>query len=304
MARQLPTLIAAPFTPMTSDGAVDLDVIDQQAALLRRNGVAGAFVCGTTGESMSLTVEERMEVARRWVEGAPDGFRVVVHVGHTSLPAAKRLCAHAGEIGARGTGAMGPCFFRPRDVGALAAFCAEVASAAPELPFYYYHIPAMTGVDVRMVEFLEAAAGSIPNLAGVKYAHEDLADFALCCGFDGGRFDMLFGRDEMLLAGLATGAKGAVGSTYNYAAPLYLEILDAFDRGDLEKARALQRRAAEIVRVLLRYGGGPAPGKAIMKLAGLDCGPCRLPLVPVEGERLAALEADLRKIGFFDHCCR
>ena len=296
-------IIAAPFTPMTLDDRVDLNVIERQAELLHRNGVSGGFVCGTTGEGVSLTMEERTSVARRWVESAPDGFEVIVHVGHTSLPASKELARHASEIGARGTGAMGPCFFRPRDVDVLVDYCAEVAGASPGLPFYYYHMPAMTGVNVRMLEFLRAAAGRIPNLAGVKFTHEDLADFTLCCALEGGRFDMLFGRDEILLAGLAMGAKGAVGSTYNYAAPLYLKIWDAFERGDLDEACTLQRRAAETVRVMLNYGGGPGAGKAIMKLAGLDCGPCRLPLVPVDAEAEKALEADLREIGFFEYCC-
>src|SRR3954469_8189210 len=120
---------------------------------------------------------------------------------------------------------MAPFFFRPGTVQELVDFMAQVAAAAPALPFYYYHIPSMTGVHIPAAEFLRAAADRIPNLAGVKFTFENLMDYAECVRFSGGRFDVLFGRDEMLLAGLSLGAHGAIGSTYNFAAPVYHRII-------------------------------------------------------------------------------
>jgi N-acetylneuraminate lyase len=149
--------------------------------------------------------------------------------------------------------------------------------AAPKLPFYYYHLPAMSGAHFLMIDFLRAAAGKIPTLAGIKFTNENLMDYAQCLDFEGGLFDMLFGRDEILLAGLALGARGAVGSTYNYAAGVSHRILSAFGAGNLAQARLWQARSREIVDVMIRCGGQPA-GKAMMKLAGIDCGPCRRPL--------------------------
>ncbi len=110
---------------------------------------------------------------------------------------------------------------------------------------------------------------------------------------------MLFGSDEMLLSGLCGGAHGAVGSTYNFAAPLYHKIIHAFEGGDLTEARRLQGLSVKMLRHLFDYGGHPA-FKAMMKFIGLDCGPSRLPLVTLRSDQLATLESEMEALGFFD----
>jgi len=298
-------LIAAPFTPMHPDGGINLDLIKKQADFLRNDGVTGVFVCGTTGESMLLTVEERMAIAERWVAAVPDDFKVLVHVGHISLEVSESLLAHAQEIGAWGTGAMAPSFFKPQTLEDLVMYCEELADAAPEIPFYYYHIPEMTGVDFPMVDFLETAKDRIPNLAGVKFTSEDLMDYELCRMVDGGRFDMLFGRDEFLICALALGARGAIGSTYNFAAPLYVQLMEAFDRCDFQKARYLQRLSMQLIRLLRKVPGSfNAAQKAVLKMRGVDCGRVRLPLRDIPPEEYGRLEEELEKLGFFDYCPR
>ncbi len=296
-------LVPAPHTPMRPDGSVNPDMIDKQAELLVRNGVSGVFVCGTTGEGMSLTVSERCEIAERWQAVAGNDLHVIVHVGHLCLADSGALAAHAQKIGAYGIGAIGPCFFRPGSVEELVASCAEVAAAAPELPAYYYHIPSMTGILFPMVDFLNVAAEEIPNLGGVKYTHEDLMDFGRCLRLDGGRFNMLFGRDEILLSALSLGARGAVGSTYNYAAPLYHRIISAYDASDMESAQADQARAMEMVDILQRFRGLVA-GKAIMSMIGVDCGGVRLPLRNLSKAEYEAIHAELDGIGFFEYCSK
>ena len=294
--------IAACHTPMDSAGDVRLDPIEAQAEFLARNGVAGVFVNGTTGEGVSLTVPERMAVVERWAAVAPEGFRVIVHVGHLCLRDSRALAAHAQKVGAWGIGSMPPVFFRPRTVEELVDCCAEVASAAPGLPFYYYHIPAMTGVRFRMAGFLARAGERIPNARGLKFTDEDLMDYAECLAVDGGRFDCLFGRDEILLSALALGARGAIGSTFNFAAPLYRGIVEAFDAGDLGTARRLQARSVAMIRAVLRHGAGVAGFKAVMAMVGLDLGPPRLPVCPLTEEQQAALRRELEEIGFFEWC--
>lgn len=289
-------LIAAPFTPLQRDGAVDPERIEALADGLVRDAVWGAFVCGTTGEGPSLSTTERMLVAERWAAVTRDRLRLFVHVGHTSVADARGLAAHAQRIGADAIGCLAPYFFRPRSAEELADFCGTVAAAAPGLPFYYYHLPSLTGVAFPMADFLPIAARRIPTLAGIKYTHEDVADFAACVAFDGGRFEMLFGRDELLLAGLDAGASGAIGSTYNYMAPIFRSLVAAWAAGDRALAETLQRRATGIIEVMIRHGGLPA-GKRIMGLAGLDCGPVRPPLVDLEAAAIARLRADLLAAG-------
>ncbi len=161
----------------------------------------------------------------------------------------------------------------------------------------------MSGVHVPVADFLKEADGKIPNLAGIKFTHEDLMDYANARAFAGGKYAMLFGRDEILLAGLGFGAAGAVGSTYNFAAPLYLSLMRAFAAGDLETARREQARAREFIGVLHRRGGLIA-GKAAMGLIGVDCGPARLPLRSLSAAETGQLRAELEAVGFFEYASK
>lgn len=300
---RLTGLLAAPHPPFGADGELDLDRVEMQAAALADDGVSGAFVCGTSGEFSSLTTDERMRVAQRWVDVAGKRLKVVVHVGGTCLAESRALAAHAAKIGAVAIGAMSPYFFRPSKPADLAAYLAKIASAAPALPFYYYHIPVLTFVDLSVGEVLAAAAPLAPNLRGAKFTGADLMDFAQCVQLDGGRFDILLGRDETLLAGLAMGARGAVGTTYNYAAPLYLEIIRAFEAGDLAAARTAQAKSMAFIGVMKRYGG-LAASKPIMKMLGLDCGPARPPLPVLSPQQCRDLQRDLEQVGFFEHATK
>lgn len=142
------------------------------------------------------------------------------------------------------------------------------------MPFYYYHIPLLTGVRFSMPEFLRQEGPAIPTLAGLKFTHEALDDLQRCLEAEGGRFNCLFGRDEMLLAALALGAGGGVGATYNFAGPLYCRVHNAFNAGNLSEARREQYRAARMIAVIRRYGE-LAAGKAILRMIGPD--PVRLP---------------------------
>lgn len=294
-------LIAAPFSPMQDDGSLNLDIIERFARFLHANNLAGAFICGTTGESMSLTIEERRQLAERWVSAAPSGLRVIVHVGSNSLAECRALAAHAAQIGADSIACMAPFFFKTRGVAELVEWCAQVAAAAPGLPFYYYHIPSMTGVSLVVSEFLAAASGRIPTLAGVKYTFEDLEDFERCVQFDHGRYDVLFGRDELLSTALARGARGAVGSTYNFAAPLYRRVIEAFERGDKSTSEALQARAVQMIEACVRSGAHPiAAFKSLMRGLGVDCGPTRLPLTDITPAQASALQEKLAAIGELD----
>lgn len=290
------SLIAAPFTPFRDDGAVDGRTIGILAEHLVSTGVDGAFVCGTTGEGPSLTTRERMVVAERWMDVAGP-LRVLVHVGHASVEESRELAAHAARIGAAGIGCFAPFFFRPGSIRSLVETMASVATAAPTTPFFYYHIPSMTGVDLPMRDFLAAAAAHIPSLAGIKYTHDDLDDFEACLRHAAGRFEMLFGRDEILLDAVDRGATAAIGSTYNFMASRYRAMLAAHGRGDSSAARDEQDAAARVIDVMLRHGGLPA-GKSMMAMAGVDCGPVRLPLESLDAEARTSLRADLAGVGF------
>ena len=272
-------LIAAPFTPMYENGTINLSIIPEYYQLLKLNGVIGAFINGSTGEGPSLTTSEKKMVMAAWADctkGDPD-FKVMSLVGGTSVEDARDLAAYAAEMGLYGISITAPYYFKPQDLNMLVQMCIAVAEAAPDIAFYYYHIPVLTGVHFPMLSFLKQIHGKLSNFAGIKYTHEDFMDFQACLDFENGRYDMLWGRDENYLPALAIGVKGVVGSTYNYAAPLYQAIKKAWDDNDMHMAKNLQLKSIQMIQLLGKYGG-IATGKAYMKVIGLDCGSFRLPV--------------------------
>ncbi len=280
-------LTAAPFTPFKTDGSVDYDKIPSYAKHLYDTGITGAFVNGTTGEGPSLTSVERKKLAEKWMASAPENLRIIIHVGHASVEEARDLAAHAETLKPAAIAAFAPFFFKPASAEALVRTIAHIADAAPATPFYYYQIPSMTGVSISCFDFLTTAADRIPTLRGIKYTHEDLMDYLACLNFHDGKYDVVFGRDESLAAALAIGAKGAIGSTYNYLAPIFIKLLAAHESGDAA-ALACQSEANDIIQLMIHQGGLPA-AKAIMSLIGHDLGPVRLPLTSLDSAKTAAL---------------
>lgn len=291
--QRLTGLIAAPVTPFHDDGSIAPEVVPAYAERLVQDGVAGVFVNGTTGESLSLAKDERLAMAEAWVAAASGTpLRVVVHAGCESLADARELAAHAQRIGAAAVGAMPPVFFRAAGPDALADAMAEVAGGCPDLPFYYYHMPSMTAQEAPMRLFLPKLRERAANTAGAKFTFENVMDYALA--LDAG-FDVLFGRDEMLLSALVMGARGAVGSTYNVMAPLYNRLVAAFDAGDLDAARSLQ---LESMRAIDRMAGARGVPmilllKQLLTRRGVPCGPVRRPMPLPSPDAVAAAVASL-----------
>ncbi|WP_026768427.1 dihydrodipicolinate synthase family protein [Asinibacterium sp. OR53] len=297
--KHLSGLIAAPFTPMHADGSVNLSLIPTYYAFLKRNGVKGAFIVGSTGEGVSLSLEEKKAVIEAWgacTKGDMD-FKVMPLLGGTSLTDCMELARYARSTNMYAVAFTAPFYFKPANAKTLAECCAAIAQSVPDMPFYYYHIPVLTGVDIPMYNLLQEIHGNVPNFAGIKYTHEDFMDFQSCFNFSDRQYDMLWGRDENMLSALAVGATGAVGSTFNYAAPLYYELMGAFNDNDLEKARVLQQQSIDMIRLLGKYGG-IATGKAYMKLVGVDCGEFRLPVNNMSAEQFARFRTDVAALGF------
>ena len=271
--------------------------------MLKKNGLQGVFINGSSGEGYMLTEDERMKLAEAWVKAAPEGFKVIVHVGSTCVNSSRRLAEHAQTIGAFGIGAMATPFPKIGRIEELVKYCEEIASGAPNLPFYYYHIPAFNGAFLSMVELLKAVDGRIPNFAGIKYTYESLYEYNQCRLYANGKFDMLHGQDETILPCLAMGgAQGGIGGTTNYNGKCLTGILKAWEEGNIEEARQLQNFAQEVINVICHYRGNIVGGKRIMKLIGLDLGPNRTPFQNITDEEEKALKAELDAIDFFNKC--
>lgn len=290
-------LIAAAYTPFSADGSLCVSRVPELARWLAASGVDGVFIAGTTGESVSLSTTERMELAEAWAPAAREHrLALFVHVGASAIGDCRALARHAGGLRADAISAMAPSYFKPATCADLASFLGEIAASAPSTPFYYYDIPSLTGVTFRPSELLEKHVDRIPSLAGVKYTSADLVDFQRCVAAGGGRFTLLWGCDESLLAGLALGAHGAIGSTYNFAAPAARAVIDAFQRGDLVAARAAQLLVVRLVDAIARHRYLPA-SKTLMRLLGIDCGDVRSPLAPLSHDEVELLRSHCEAAG-------
>jgi N-acetylneuraminate lyase len=293
-------LTAATHTPFHADGSLNLDVIPLQSEHMLKNGIQTVFIGGSTGESHSLSLAERQALSQRWTEVTRNtSLRVVVHVGSNCLSDSKVLAAQAQQLGAAAISALAPSYFKPRSLDVLIDCMAEIANTATQTPFYFYDIPSMTNVHFSAWEFLSKAGSRIPSLAGVKFTNSDLMLFQLCLNADAGKWDVAFGSDEYLLAALALGAQGAVGSSYNFAAPIYHRVISAFGRGDFKAAREEQLRSVRLIQLLASFGYMGA-AKAVMEMLGVPVGPPRLPNTRLTGEQVSELRKSLEAMGFFE----
>ena len=278
-------LVTAVFSPFTAAGDLNFSVVPAQQAWLNATGVRWVFVTGTTGESLSLSVSERKRLTDAWIS---TGTNVIAHVGAESLVDARELATHAENAGAKAIGAMPPTFFKPATAAALASTIASICAAAPKLyaarpayhrsriacpkaclwmvhsvtiatspcagrPCYYYHIPSMTGVNIPMLEFVQAIEPLSPSFAGIKYTgmydYPGLMGAQRVLEYKGGKYEVLSGREEMMLEALSIGIRGHVGSQFNIAGDLFNKLIAKFDSDGLTpksmpSIRALQVRRA------------------------------------------------------------
>nr|XP_056701183.1 N-acetylneuraminate lyase [Euleptes europaea] len=298
--KKLQGLVAATVTPMTQNGEINLSVIGQYVDyLISEQGVKNVFVNGTTGEGLSLSVQERKWLAEEWVAKGKDKLdHVIIHVGALSLPESKELAKHAAEIGADGIAVIAPFFFKQVNKDGLVAFLHDVAAEAPDVPFYYYHIPPLTGIEICVEKLLDGMMEQIPTFQGVKFSCTDLFDFGRSIKKnDQGQLVLLYGVDEQLLSALAMGADGAVGSTYNYLGRANNLLLEAFSNGDIVLAQKYQFSIQDFLSFVFAQGFGVPQTKAVITLvSGIAMGPPRLPLSRASEEFIAKVKTRLESV--------
>ena len=249
--KKLQGLIAAAHTAFNADGTINYDVVADQAKMLLKQNVTGVYVSGTTGEGVHCSVAERKKMFDAWVAVAKGKLYLIAHVGALALPDTQELARYAQECGMDATSIVPPCFFRPGSAEGLVAYLNEALKYAQETPFYYYHT-SMSGVNIDMQKFLEAADGKMKNLAGIKFNYPDLYMYQRCLRACGGKYDITWGIDEWFAGAVALGAKSAIGSTYNYSAGLYYKIWDAVKKGDFKTSEKYMKKVCDIVDILDR----------------------------------------------------
>jgi N-acetylneuraminate lyase len=278
---------AATPTPFDSDGELDVSVVAAQAKHLRSSGVHGAFVAGTTGEFPLMTVDERMRLLAEWAEQRPEGLGLAVHVGHTDLRSAQQLARHAESLSVDMIAAVTP-FYGQTGITPTVTWLADVAAAAPDTPFCYYHIPSMTGSTHAPSELVRLAAERVATLRAVKFTDSDLLEFDRTRAVSS-QVRVFWGRDELLPAALAFGADAVIGSLYNGLTPVAQAVASAAARGDLAEAYRLHQPFRAIGTIADAHGGVGFV-KELMNHLGPDTGVCRAPWGPMDADGQTRME--------------
>jgi 4-hydroxy-tetrahydrodipicolinate synthase len=283
-------VLTAAVTPFREDGSVDFDLFRDLCVHLVENGSDGVVVAGTTGESPTLTDDERLELVATAVEAIGERATVVAGTGTYSTAHSVHLTERAHELGADGFLVVAPYYNKPPQRGIVEHF--RAIAAASDRPIVVYNIPARVIVNIEPETIAELA--DIPTVRAVKQAHDDLeqarrivaeTDLALYAG-----------DDNLVFPFLALGGVGGVCVHTHLWGREVKEMVRLYRAGDVEGARSLDEELAPAYE-LLKVAVNPIAVKAALALTGWDVGRHRLPLVPASEEERARIRGLLERAG-------
>jgi N-acetylneuraminate lyase len=239
----------------------------------------------------------------QWAKDKADELYLINHVGHNNLKEAENM-AEFSKGKADAIAAIAPFYFIPGNMEILLDYCASIANKAPDLPFYYYHLPILTGVQFSMTAFAEKAKERIPNFSGIKFTENNVVEYQKL-NTSQPSLEIFFGLDEAFVSSLSMNARGWVGSTYNHLSPLYHAIKKEFEQGNIFEANRLQSLGVEFVESLASLGGFNGAGKSFMQFLGVDCGPSRFPHNTLKREQFREAQKKFEVMGlnkYFSRC--
>lgn len=271
-------------TPFRRDGSLDPDMTTRLLRRQEENGVRAVVLSGTTGESPTLSAEEKLQLFRLGREVLSPGTLVIAGTGSNDTAKAVELSRQAEKAGVDALLVVSPYYNKATPEGLIAHYT-KIARAA-ELPIILYNVPSRTGVDVPVEVY--ARLCRIPNIAGVKEASGNLSKIARIRQVCGPDFSVWSGNDDSIVPTLSLGGRGVVSVLSNLCPEETVAMADAGLRGDFKTAGAMQCRLMPLIDALF-HRVNPIPIKAALGLIGLDCGPCRLPLTQLPPEETAEL---------------
>ena len=285
-------LINAVVTPFNESGEFDEKAYREIISWQLDNGLTGMFICGGGGEGILMSADERRRVADVAVDEVGDRGYKIVHVGALPTRECVELAKHAEGLGVDAISSLPPFMFGKDDDSVVAHFAQIVA--AVDVPIFGYHLPHMTGVEMYapLMKRLVDEAG----VCGLKFTDYNLLQMQLLLEVTE---NLLYGRDEQLVAALVMGAPAGIGSTYNVMPNLFSQLWREFQGGDVKAARSTQDSINRVIAVLLE-GGGIGACKEMLNFLGLQAGAPRSPNRTLSPEASAALKAKLEAVGYFD----
>lgn len=276
------TALVTPF----ANGKINLNMLDHLLQRQMDAGIGTVVLCGTTGESPTLSLDEKCLIFRHAKEFCGNGCTILAGTGSNSTRYAMELSRAAEECGADGLLVVSPYYNKATPEGLYAHY--RAIAAAVNIPVILYNVPSRTGVDIPVGVYEKLA--SIPNIAGVKEASTDITKIAKILASCPDSFTLWSGNDDMTVPVIALGGAGVISVASNVVPSQVQSMVHTALSGDFASARSIQLELIPLTDLLF-CEVNPIPVKAAMKLLGYDCGNCRLPLTPLLPENEKKLKA-------------
>lgn len=279
-------------TPMHSDGSVNFEVLGEILEFQIKNKTDAIIICGTTGESATMSDEERAAVIDFAVKKVAGRVPVVAGTGSNSTEHALKMSKRAKELGADAILVVTPYYNKTSQRGLIRHY--SYIADNVDLPMILYNVPSRTGISIRPETYAELAKH--PNIVATKEANGDLSAIAKTIALCGDDLGVYSGNDDQTIPILSVGGLGVISVFANVCPYESYEISEKFFAGDINTARELFLRSNELMEALF-CDVNPIPVKEAMNQLGFSCGSCRLPLVPLSAENKDKLVTAMRKFG-------
>lgn len=277
-------------TPMNEDGSINFDrlrtLIDEQIEA----GIPALVICGTTGESATMTLEEHSEVIKVAVEHTAGRVKIIAGAGSNDTACAAALAKEAEEAGADALLLVTPYYNKATQKGLYEHY--KYIAERVSLPIILYNVPSRTGCNIKPETYAKLA--DIPNIVAIKEANGDISSVVKTRLLCGDKLDIYSGNDDQIIPIMALGGKGVISVLSNVMPKETVEMCDKMLKGDLKGAADMQIKLCSIVDALF-IEVNPIPVKTAMNLMGMGMGPLRLPMTEMEEGTKAVLTAELKK---------
>ena len=281
------------ITPMHEDGSVNYDKLAEVIEYQIANHTDSIIICGTTGEAATLSTEEHIEVIKFCIEQVKHRIPVIAGTGSNCTSSAIELSQEAQNAGADALLCVTPYYNKATQAGLVGHFKAVADSV--KIPIILYNVPSRTGCNIKP-ETVAAICKEASNVVGIKEASGDLSQVAMLMSIMDGRLDLYSGNDDQIVPIMSLGGKGVISVLSNVAPRQAHEIAADYLAGDDKGACRKQLEAIELIKALF-CEVNPIPVKHAMNLMGMEVGPLRMPLSPMEPKNLETLKNAMKNYG-------
>ncbi|MCI8559715.1 MAG: 4-hydroxy-tetrahydrodipicolinate synthase [Dorea sp.] len=280
-------------TPFNKDESINYDRLDELIDYHCSHGTDSIIICGTTGESATMTEAEHIECVKFTIDRVKGRIPVVAGTGSNCTKTAIEMSKEAADYGADGLLIVTPYYNKATQSGLIAHYTAVAKEA--KAPVIMYSVASRTGCNIEPAT-AAALVRDVDNIVGIKEASGNISQVAKIMELTDGKVDLYSGNDDQIVPLLSLGAKGVISVLSNVAPKETHDICEKFFQGDIAGSRKLQLRALPLVEQLF-CEVNPIPVKRAVTLMGMDCGPLRMPLTQITAEHENALKKAMRDFG-------